>query len=559
MFRKKTFWIVLIVLALLGGGGYAAYARGLIPWFGPEEPVGEEATLQTAQVTVGDLSITADGSGVLVPSSQIELAFDASGTLMELLVKVGDVVQAGDVLAWIDDTDARNAVVEAELSLLQAQEALENAADTASMELAVAQAELQVAQKEADLDAAGEDLDELLNWAPDKTGVEVAEVDLTTAQVSYQNTVAKANMQDGQNASTRIKLEEAIADLQDAQASYANAMDAARDWERNIESARENATRSLKRAQDSLEVAQVSYDLAMIDSNDTDVQSARVRVLSAQEALDDLKTPPDDREMRTARLQVQELAVAVQQARLDLANAQEALTEVDTAQQELSLQQAELKLESAREALGGTTLIAPASGTVIEVNTEVGEKVNGTVIVLADLAAPVVQFWVEESDLNSVALGHRVNLVFEALPDLTYSGEIVRVDPVLVSVGNTPAVQAWASIDVGAHPVKLLGDMNVEVEIVAGEALNALLVPVAALRELGTDRYAVFVVQDDGELEMRMVEVGLMDYVNAEIRSGLQRGEVVSTGERTTSSSSQSTTDTEQDAPPPGMMRFFGG
>jgi multidrug efflux pump subunit AcrA (membrane-fusion protein) len=195
---------------------------------------------------------------------------------------------------------------------------------------------------------------------------------------------------------------------------------------------------------------------------------------------------------------------------------------------------------------------------VVEVNAEVGEQVSGSVLVLADLKNPVVQFWVEESDLNSVAVGNRVDLVFEALPDLTYSGEIYRVDPVLVDVGNTPAVQAWASIDTAAHPAALLGNMNVEVEVVAGEALNALLVPVQALRELAEDQYAVFVVGADGELELRMVEVGLMDYVNAEVRSGLRRGEVVSTGERTSSPSSQPSTDTNQ-PPPPGMMRFFGG
>ena len=98
--------------------------------------------------------------------------------------------------------------------------------------------------------------------------------------------------------------------------------------------------------------------------------------------------------------------------------------------------------------------------------------------------------------------------------------------------------------------------MNVEVEVVAGEAQNALLVPVQALRELGEDQYAVFVVDADGELELRPVEVGLQDYVNAEIVSGLQRGEVVSVGETTSSSSSssgQSSTDTGQSAPNGGM------
>jgi multidrug efflux pump subunit AcrA (membrane-fusion protein) len=92
------------------------------------------------------------------------------------------------------------------------------------------------------------------------------------------------------------------------------------------------------------------------------------------------------------------------------------------------------------------------------------------------------------------------------------------------------------------------------VEVVAAEARNALLVPVQALRKLGEDQYAVFVVQPDGTLEMRKVEVGLMDYVNAEIRSGLQRGEVVSLGEKTSSSSqpTSSTTRTQTGGGFPG-------
>jgi multidrug efflux pump subunit AcrA (membrane-fusion protein) len=100
--------------------------------------------------------------------------------------------------------------------------------------------------------------------------------------------------------------------------------------------------------------------------------------------------------------------------------------------------------------------------------------------------------------------------------------------------------------------------MNAEVEIVAGEALNAVLVPLQALRELGPESYAVFVVQEDDELEMRVVQVGLRDFVNAEIISGLEPGDVVSIGEETSSDSTTPATDEEQ-APPPGMMRFFGG
>jgi HlyD family secretion protein len=555
MHRKRMFWIVLIVLALVGGGGYAAYAY----WLAPDEPVQEETTLATATVTVGDISITADGTGMLVASLEVELAFDSSGTLMELLVEVGDVVEAGELLAWIDDTEARNAVTDAELGVLQAEEALEDARDTAQLEQAVAQADLAVAQTEADLAAAREELDELLNGAPDGTEIEVAQANLAIARAEYQNTVTKAGMRDQQITSTRINLEQAVRDLEEAQINYANAMDAARDWEQNIQDTRERAAESLQKAQDSLEIAQASYDLAMIDSSQIDVQNGWVRVLNAQETLEELQTPPDDTEIAAARLLVQELEVALGQARLDLAHAEDAFTDLDTAQAELTLQQAQLKLESALATLDRTMLVAPASGTVVEVTADVGEKVNGTVIVLANLQEPVVQFWVEESDLNSVAAGNPVRVVFEALPDLTYEGEVLRVDPSLVDLGGTSAVQAWASIDTTGHPVVLLGDMNVEVEIVAGEATNALLVPVQALREISEGQYAVFVVGADGELQLRPVEVGLKDYVNAEIVSGLERGEVVSTGE-TTSTSSSSAPSTDQALPGGGMIPpFMGG
>ena len=85
-------------------------------------------------------------------------------------------------------------------------------------------------------------------------------------------------------------------------------------------------------------------------------------------------------------------------------------------------------------------------------------------------------------------------------------------------------------MDLTSHPVNLLSGMTAEVEIIAGEAKGALLVPVQALRELAPGQYAVFVVKPDGELELRPVTVGLKDFANAEILSGLELGEVVSTG-----------------------------
>jgi multidrug efflux pump subunit AcrA (membrane-fusion protein) len=103
--------------------------------------------------------------------------------------------------------------------------------------------------------------------------------------------------------------------------------------------------------------------------------------------------------------------------------------------------------------------------------------------------------------------------------------------------------------------------MNAEIEVIAGEAQDAVLVPLQALREMGPEQYAVFVVGAGGELEMRIVEVGLKDYVNAEILSGLEPGEVVATGvEMNSDEPTKSPTGGEEQAPPTdGLMRMIGG
>jgi multidrug efflux pump subunit AcrA (membrane-fusion protein) len=70
---------------------------------------------------------------------------------------------------------------------------------------------------------------------------------------------------------------------------------------------------------------------------------------------------------------------------------------------------------------------------------------------------------------------------------------------------------------------------NASVDVIGGRAENAILVPVEAVREIAPGEYAVFVMED-GEPKLRIVTVGLMDYTSAEITSGLEAGEVVTTG-----------------------------
>ncbi len=67
------------------------------------------------------------------------------------------------------------------------------------------------------------------------------------------------------------------------------------------------------------------------------------------------------------------------------------------------------------------------------------------------------------------------------------------------------------------------------VDVISGKAENAVLVPVEALHKIDNGRYTIFVMEN-GSPRLRVVEVGLQDITYAEIKSGLNVGDVVTTG-----------------------------
>jgi len=533
MFRKKSFWTVLIVFILATGGGYhyynTVYAQG---------QTADEPAIKTAKVRKGDLVISANGAGTLIPATEIDLGFRSGGLLAEVPVQVSDQVWTGDVLARLDEGDARKAVASAQLQVAQAEANLAAQQDPAARQRAIAAAQLQMAQAEANLGEAQFKLDELLNWTPDEQAVASAQANLDAAQADHDEIAARAAHTGDLLTSVRINLEQAQANLEAAQAAYAVAWESARDWEladpkraTALENERAATERNLEKAQADLQVAQANYNLTSISINDSDLLNAQTKVVNAQATLENARTGPAASDIQATRLQVQQAELARTQAQLNLEFAQQ---EPVVTQLELSLAQAQLSLETAQQSLEQATLVAPVDGTVVAVAAQAGESVGSTPLVtLADLSQAWVEIFLDETDLDKMAVGYEVNVVFDAVPDEVFSGHVVQVDPVLVMVDGVPAVRGVAVLDAesAARPQILPAGLNAAVEIIGGQAEDALLVPVEALRELGPGEYAVFVMDAErGEPKLRVVEVGLMDFTYAEIISGLEQGDVVSTG-----------------------------
>ncbi len=194
---------------------------------------------------------------------------------------------------------------------------------------------------------------------------------------------------------------------------------------------------------------------------------------------------------------------------------------------------AKMAYESAQKKLTEATMTAPFDGTIITVGGEVGDEVtaNTAFITVADLVHPTVAFSVDETDADKVNIGGSADVVFDALPDEIFTGTVIQVDPSLTSSNSVQVLSGQIEIDLSQYNLegKLLPGMNATVEIISGKAENVVLIPVEALSDLGGGTYSVMVLEN-GKPRARVVEVGIMDAVYAEIKSGLEAGETVTTG-----------------------------
>jgi HlyD family secretion protein len=460
-------WAVLLgLVGLLAIGGFAFRTLSAAP-----TSAEDATTLQTASVRTGSLSITASGSGTLIVGTSVELGFGTPGTLEALEVKQGDVVVQGDVLAvQADRQSLEAAVAQAKLDLASAEKALQTLKDQAPLALGEAQLALAKA-KDALADAEA-------NWEYQQAGNRASSTTLKAAKAKL--TVAEDKMAEAKHAydSTPSSQEERKAQ---AYLNYASALQAY-----------QSALASLN-----------WYQGHPTETQEMELE-ANVAIAKAQVML--------------SELDVERLKDGVDPSSL-------AAAELKVAKALNDLAQAEADLDSA-------TIAAPFAGTVMEVRAGVGDSVSGAFITLADLSLATLDAYFDETDLDKVLTGNEVEVIFDALPDLVFTGHLVQVDPSLTQSQNAGLLHAVAVLD-GDNPQDLSRmpvGLNAAVDLIAGRAENALLVPVEALREIDTDTYAVFVVATDGSLELRPVEVGLQDLTWAEITSGLKAGETVSTG-----------------------------
>ena len=144
----KVKWKIIITLGALLVAGIGVYAstvyskKGLV-------------TVQTGQVVRQDLTSLVTASGEIKPKNYINIGANAQGDITELLVKEGDRVSKGQLLAKIEDIQPA-ADVEAQRATLTSAEA-----QSAASEAGVTAADDNIRTMQAALDHDKADLDRM--------------------------------------------------------------------------------------------------------------------------------------------------------------------------------------------------------------------------------------------------------------------------------------------------------------------------------------------------------------------------------------------------------------
>ena len=457
---KRTLLLILIILPLIAGAGYYGF-RTTTP--DPTTPIIEAP--ETVAVTTCDVTQSVAAPGKLVNTSYTTLQMPNTGSLVEINVRPGDIVSAGDVLARLDDEeDFAAAVAAAELELLQAQKAYDELFESDEVKIAEAYVNLVNAQ-EAVAEAE-----------KDRTKLDYPRAsDLTIQQAETQYLLAKEDYKEALKAFDEVD-HKALTNLE-----------------------RVLALQRLTAAEQEMKLKFATWNWLLLSPPESDYEQAdaeltltQAQLTAAQEAYDAAQAGPDD--------------LDVQLAEAEIANA-------------------EAKLATAQAALDSIEIRAPFDSIIIEVNASAGETIpSGTgIITLINPIAVEVEATVIEEDYPYIEVGQEVQLFFDAVPDAEVTGTITRILPTRVP-GDRPLYNIYIALN--EIPGKLAEGMTADASVVIAQREGVLCLPRGVVRASSSGT-SVIEVWTGTEKERRTIEVGLRGDAQVEILSGLEEGELV--------------------------------
>ena len=188
------------------------------------------------------------------------------------------------------------------------------------------------------------------------------------------------------------------------------------------------------------------------------------------------------------------------------------------------------KLEAARGSLqgmeskaAGTVVTAPADGIVAKRYYQEGyyAKAGTPLFAIADISMLKTTIHIPEGQITGVKVGNEADIALPAYPGKKLVGKITRIAP----VADLPAHTFAAEVSVD-NSEGLLAGVYANVSLIGEPREQVLTIPMHAI-VMRDDQQTVFVVDDKGVVQRRVLNVGYTNDKLAEIVSGLDEKDTI--------------------------------
>jgi RND family efflux transporter MFP subunit len=287
------------------------------------------------------------------------------------------------------------------------------------------------------------------------------------------------------------------------------------------EGAEVEAGQVLARLERSTVDAQLNVATSSAEAARRNLREIEVRLADARRTLERNRALVERKLVAQSVLDGSEAEVAALNARLAAAR-----SDVDVAIAQVGL---------GKQELADLEIRAPFKGVVISKDAQPGEMVSPMsagggftrtgVATIVDMDSREVEVDVNESYINRVGAGQKVECVLDAYPDLKIPAHVISIVP------TADRQKATVRVRIGLDQLdpRILPDMGIKVSFFEDGAQpapkNALLVPENAVVHEG-DASFVWVVRD-GKVEKRAVKVGSAKDEQVPVTEGLAGGESI--------------------------------
>jgi len=577
-FKKILAHKIILILVLL-----AAATSG---YFGFKQLKGNKETKTgyvTSEAKNGSITVSVSGTGQVSVLNQVDLKPETSGKIVYIGVKNGQEVEAGELIAQIDASDAVQDVRDAKDSLETAELTLEKLLEPTD-ELTITKAKNSLEQaKESKTDAEDNLVESYEDGYNDVTDAFLdipglmaglddviygSDFGSTQWNIDYYETLTKQYIDAGKIYQVDQYVDKVIDSYNQAREHYEENLEDYQDTGRysseevieklisqTYETSKDisESIKNMKNLIDFYEDTLTQKDISLpstVRTHQSNLESYTGTINGHISSLSSSKS-----NISNTKSDIIDTERNIQEKTGDLAELLEDPDPLEIRSQKLTIQQKKNALADAQQKLADYYIRAPFDGIIAEVDAQLGESASsGTAIATIITSQKIAEITLNEIDAATVKVGQKVILEFDAVEDLSITGEVAEIDTLGTVSSGVVSYGVKITFDVQDERVK--SGMSLSANIIIESKQNILTVPIGAVKTMDDTSYVEILV--DGQAQRTTVVTGTSNDTTMEITEGLAEGDQVITqttgGGTASTNSSKSNNDTMR-----GMMQLNGG